>query len=312
MNASPQVVRLTSPVNSMPQNGPPWNCSATRSGGDRGVRLGRLLGVVLRLVLGPIAQAIGVAVVVPGADVARDAVDDLEVDVRMLEADPHELGEIARADPDRQAAPVDRLVVDIADADVEHAQAVLVGVHPAERLAERLADAVARVGPRHDGVVDRALAAIEAHHVVGGGEDDALAALPARRLVDVVEADDVGVEDRIPRPLDRVAAEVDQAVGALAAGAPSRQGRSCRPGRRIRCPRGRRSRRGRSAPGDRMRAADAAGSWCPRRPRHRSSRLSSTPPCELPTLFALAFALRGRYQTSSPPTSLGSASRKRT
>ena len=40
-------------------------------------------------------------------------------------------------------------------------------------------------------------------------------ALAARRLEQVVAADDVGLQDRLPRPLDREAAEMDDAVDTL-------------------------------------------------------------------------------------------------
>jgi hypothetical protein len=92
---------------------------------------------------------------------------------------------------------------------------VLVGVERAYRLAEHLADAVARVGQRCHIRADRLLARIEADGVVRGGEDDALHALAPRRLEEVVAADDVGREDRLPRPFDGKAAEVEDAFAAL-------------------------------------------------------------------------------------------------
>ena len=95
--------------------------------------------------------------------------------------------------------------------------AVLVGVERAQRLAERLADAIAAVGPHRDVGADLALARIEADGVIGRGEDHALDACLARRLEEVVAADDVGIQDRVPRASlrDRMAAEMDDAVGAL-------------------------------------------------------------------------------------------------
>ena len=183
--------------------------------GDRLLVRQHFGGVGLGIVLRPVAEAVRVGVVVPGARVARDAVDDLELDAGAVDADRHQLREVARAEPDRQPALVDRLRVDVADAHHEHLHAVLVGVEAAQRLAEHLRHAVAAVGLRVGGVVDLLVAAVEAHRVVAGREQDALDAVPARRLEHVVAADDVGLQDPFPRPLDRVAAEVHDGVDAL-------------------------------------------------------------------------------------------------
>ena len=50
--------------------------------------------------------------------------------------------------------------------------------------------------------------------MVRAGEDDALDAVAARRLVEVVAADDVGLQDGVERPLGRDAAEVHDRVDA--------------------------------------------------------------------------------------------------
>src|SRR5882724_1539825 len=133
----------------------------------------------------------------------------------MLEPDAEELHDVFRRDPDRQAARVERPRADIADPEAGHDHAVLVGIERAQRLAERLADAIAAVGPHRDVGADLALARIEADGVVGRGEDHALRAGLPRRLEEVVAADDVGIQDLIPRALDRMAAEMDDAVRAL-------------------------------------------------------------------------------------------------
>src|SRR5437867_6323066 len=44
----------------------------------------------------PVAEPHGVGIVVPAARVARDAVDDLEADAGMIDADRHELRQVAR------------------------------------------------------------------------------------------------------------------------------------------------------------------------------------------------------------------------
>ena len=52
--------------------------------------------------------------------------------------------------------------------------------------------------------------------MVRRGEDDALDARLACRLEQIVAADDIGVEDRLPRPLDRKAAQMHDPLYALA------------------------------------------------------------------------------------------------
>src|SRR5258706_15074351 len=131
-------------------------------------------GVDLAVVLRLVAEAIGVGVVVPRALVPRDAVDDLELDARMVDADGDELRQVARAEPDRQAPLVDRPRADVADAHHEHLHAVLVGIEAAERFAEDLGDAVAAVGLDIDAMVDGLLAAVVADRVVAGLDEDAV------------------------------------------------------------------------------------------------------------------------------------------
>src|SRR5258708_968464 len=172
-------------------------------------------GMGLGIVLRPVAEPNGVGIVVPAARVARDAVDDLETDAGMIDADRDELRQVARAEPDGEPALVDRRRVAVADADHEHLYAVLVGVETAERLADHFRHAVAAVRLRVDAMVDRLVAPVEADRVVAGGEHDTLHAVPAGRLEHVVAADDVRLEDPVPGPFDRVAAEADDGVDAL-------------------------------------------------------------------------------------------------
>src|SRR5262252_7084977 len=61
---------------------------------------------------------------------------------------------------------------------------------------------------------DAARARIEADRVVGGGKDDPPYSVAPRRLEQVVAPDDVRAQDRLPRPLDREPAEMDDAVDA--------------------------------------------------------------------------------------------------
>src|SRR4051794_9221608 len=138
------------------------------------------------------------------------------MDVGMFEPDAAELDQILGLQPDRQPAPVERLVAEIADAEAGHLQPVLVGVERAERFAEHLADAVAAVGTWLHVIVDLAMARIKTDRMVRRSEDNALDALATGGLKEVVAADDVGLQDVVPRPFDRIAAEMDDAIHALA------------------------------------------------------------------------------------------------
>ena len=61
-------------------------------------------------------------------------------------------------------------------------------------------------------MIDRLSSRVEADRVVRGRHDDALRPGTARRLEDVVKADDVAFEDLLPAVLARDAAEMDDAV----------------------------------------------------------------------------------------------------
>jgi hypothetical protein len=60
------------------------------------------------------------------------------------------------------------------------------------------------------------MARIEAHRMVRRREHNTLDALPARRLEQIVAADDVGLQDIVPPPLDRKPAEMQDPVNAVA------------------------------------------------------------------------------------------------
>lgn len=91
---------------------------------------------------------------------------------------------------------------------------MLVGVEPAQRLAEHFGHTVAGVGARHHRVVQEVLTLVEAHRVIGAREDEALYTLAARSLIGVVAAVYVEVAHGFPRTLDRHAGEMDHAVDA--------------------------------------------------------------------------------------------------
>src|SRR5216684_4446231 len=172
----------------------------------------RLGAVVLGAALRPVAEAKGRAVVPPPARIVGDTVENLVVDVRVLEPDADELDEVLGLQPDRQPALVRRRVGDVADAQAADAQAVLEGVERGERLAERLAGAVTGVGPDRRLDPDPPLPGIEADRMIRRREHDPLDPGAARGLEQVVAADDIGVEDRFPRPFDREPAEMDDAL----------------------------------------------------------------------------------------------------
>ena len=65
-------------------------------------------------------------------------------------------------------------------------------------------------------MVDPGGAGIEADHMVGAGEHDPPHALAPGCLEQVVAAGDVGLEHRLPVGLDRLPAQVDDAVDARA------------------------------------------------------------------------------------------------
>src|ERR1700710_2870106 len=97
---------------------------------------------------------------------------------------------------------VQRLVAEIADPDTGDREPMLVSIKRADRLTEHLADAVTAVRPRRDVGSDPVVARVETYRVVRRRKYDALDALFARRLEQIVAADDVGLQDVVPRALD--------------------------------------------------------------------------------------------------------------
>jgi hypothetical protein len=136
-------------------------------------------------VLRVIAKRLRIRVVPPSAMVVGRAVEFLGPDIQMVQADLAELGKIARSDPDRETAFVDRFHCDIADAQIDHYKAVLVRIK-AVRLGMtawlELAQAT-RMTPRN--------------------------------LVDVAYADNVWVENIFPGTLAGVAAAIENNIVAV-------------------------------------------------------------------------------------------------
>ena len=162
--------------------------------------------------------------------VVGEAVDDAVPDHRRGQAGHHEALEIVVAQPGGEHAPVLRLGERRADAQAHRLQAVAVEVEARQVLAERLAQAVVAVGPHRIAGANDLVLAIEAGDVVRAREHDPADAVLARRFVEVVHADDVGLQDRLERSLDRDAAEVDDRLDAGDQRvAPPRRPRAARP-----------------------------------------------------------------------------------
>src|SRR3569833_1018588 len=122
-----------------------------------------------------VAELVGAVIVPPGALVVGRAVQDLEMNVRMVQSDPAELNQVLRLQPDREPAMIERPLAEIADAQTGDLQPVLVGVQRAEPFTEHLADAVTTVRPRRHVGADPVMAWIKAARMVRRCEHDALA-----------------------------------------------------------------------------------------------------------------------------------------
>src|SRR5262249_31113884 len=102
----------------------------------------------------------------PSGRVVGRTVEDLETDFRMLKPDPDKLYKILGHDPDRQSPFVERLVIDIADANAGYPQPVFVGVECPECFAECLAHAVTAVRPHSHVDSDLLVPAIKSDRVI--------------------------------------------------------------------------------------------------------------------------------------------------
>jgi len=132
----------------------------------------------------------------------RRTVEDLEMNVGMLKPDPAQLHEVFRLEPDRKPPVVERLLAKIADPDTGDFHPVLVGIERADRFAKHLADTVTAIGPRRHVGANAMITRVKTTRVVRRGKDHTLDALFPRGLKQIVAADDVGLQDRVPRALD--------------------------------------------------------------------------------------------------------------
>ena len=69
-----------------------------------------------------------------------------------------------------------------------------------------------RLMSQDDAVIDCLVTEVEADSVIARREDDAFHPVTTGSLEDVVAADDVGLQDVLPWPFDRVPAEVHDRV----------------------------------------------------------------------------------------------------
>src|SRR3954452_22936952 len=125
-------------------------------------------GVALGAVLGEVAEdALRRRIVPQAARIVRDAVGDEKMQLRRLDAAMDQLGDIAMALPGGEVAHLVGPGAAGADAQTGDGEPVLVGIEMSERLAEGLAQTVARVGAGLCRVVDALAAAVEADRMVG-------------------------------------------------------------------------------------------------------------------------------------------------
>ncbi len=88
----------------------------------------------------------------------------------------------------------------------------LLEVHPGQRLTKHLGHAIEAIGAECALRTQPVGLPVKADRVVGAGENDARLAMGARSLVQIVEAEDIGLQDRLKGRLDRNAAKVNDAV----------------------------------------------------------------------------------------------------
>ncbi len=93
--------------------------------------------------------------------------------------------------------------------------AVAIKVQARQILAKRLAHAIQAVRARRVVGVNRFRLTVKARHMVGTGKHDTAHTVLARRFVQVIDAQNVGLQDRAERPLHRNAAQVDDGIHAL-------------------------------------------------------------------------------------------------
>ncbi len=97
----------------------------------------------------------------------------------------------------------------------------LVVIERGHLLAEALGDAVETVGLQLSGVIQMDVLLVESDGVAGSGEENAWTLLLAGGFVEIVEADDVGVQDLGEALLTRDAAQMQHTVAAGNQGADS-------------------------------------------------------------------------------------------
>jgi hypothetical protein len=137
----------------------------------------------------------------------------------MIERDAAKLGEIARADPDREAPLVHGFGRNVSNPQIDDLLAISVRIQTAHRFAKDFRDAVTAVRFGIDGMIDRLVTPVKADRVIRTGPDDAFDTAKLRRFEDVPHTDYIGAKDRLPGRFTRAATEMQDTVYAYSRGA---------------------------------------------------------------------------------------------
>ena len=137
----------------------------------------------------------------------------------MIERDAAKLGEIARADPDREAPLVHGFGRNVSNPQIDDLLAISVRIQTAHRFAKDFRDAVTTVRFGIDGMIDCLVTPVKADHMIRTGPDDAFDTAKPRRFEDVPHTDYIGAKDRLPGRFTRAATEMQDTVDAFSRGA---------------------------------------------------------------------------------------------
>ena len=154
-------------------------------------------------------------VVPPQGMVVRHAIDDAVPDDGRAQRRHHQALQVVVAQPGGQHAPVLGLGKRRAYAQAHGFQAITVPIKLRQVFAKGLAHAVQAVRAHRVARIDHLVLPVKPGDMVGAGEHDALDALLARRLVQVIDTDDIGGQDRLPGLFGGDAAQVHDHVHLL-------------------------------------------------------------------------------------------------
>src|SRR3990167_3581773 len=169
----------------------------------------------VRTVLRHVAHVAGCAVVIPGHRVVRHAEDRRVAQDGRSQAGGDQAVQVVKAEPAGQHAAVPGFGKRGADAHAGGLDAVAVVIHAGQVFTKRLAHAIQAVGAGRVVQRDGFALLVEAGHVVGAGKHHALHAKLAGRFVQVVDAQNVGLHDRLECGFDGNAAKVHDGLTTL-------------------------------------------------------------------------------------------------